>query len=110
MNALRGLWVLQLVGILVFTFFAVSAEGWNLLSVFVENLTAMNWSGQFNYDFACYLVLSGIWIAWRHRFSVGGILLGIAASILGILLFAPYLIWASYQAKGDIKVLLLGDN
>ncbi|MEM6349046.1 MAG: hypothetical protein AAF927_34485 [Bacteroidota bacterium] len=110
MNALRGLWVLQLIGITVLTIFAIRAEGWDLLSIFFGDIKAMNWSGQFNFDFSCYLVLSGLWIAWRHRFSIGSILLGVAASILGILLFAPYLIWASYQAKGDVKVLLLGEN
>jgi len=30
----------------------------------------MQWPGQFNLDFMCMLLLAGLWVSWRHRFSV----------------------------------------
>ena len=108
MNALKIVLVLQFIGIIVYSLVAGSAEGWDLLRVFFENLTALNWSGQFNYDFLCYLTLSGIWVAWRNQFSGLGILLGIAASILGILFFAPYLLLILNQSKGNLVFFFFG--
>ena len=57
-----------------------------------------------------YLILSGLWIAWRHRFSTTGIVLGLIASVLGILFFAPYLLFVSILADGDTKKIVLGEN
>ena len=53
---------------------------------------AMTWAGQFNMDFTCFLLLSGLWLAWRHAFSPSGIVLG----VVGL------------DARGDVKVLVLG--
>jgi hypothetical protein len=83
-------------------------HGWNLLPIFFGNIAEMTWSGQFNLDFMTFLALSGIWIAWRHQFTAGGIALGAVASIGGMLFLAPYLLWACAQAGGDARVLLLG--
>jgi hypothetical protein len=52
-------------------------HGWNLLPVFPGDMVAMTWPGQLNADFSTFLLLSGLWLAWRHQFSVGGILLGV---------------------------------
>mgnify|MGYP001809669906 FL=1 len=84
-------------------------HGWNLLPVFFSNVAAFNWSGQFNLDFATYLALSGIWVAWRHHFTAGAVVLGVAAFFLGMMFLAPYLLWASAKAGGDPKILLLGE-
>ncbi|CAN5810072.1 hypothetical protein BH11PSE8_BH11PSE8_33710 [soil metagenome] len=46
------------------------------MPVFVEDIFAMTWRGQFNVDFTCLLLLSGLWLAWRHRRSSVGIVLG----------------------------------
>ena len=85
-------------------------HGWNLLPVFFSIIAEMSWSGQFNVDFMSFLGLSGIWVAWRHQFSGGAIALGVAAFFGGMMFLAPYLLWASAQAGGDAKVLLLGKN
>ncbi|MEL6841864.1 MAG: hypothetical protein AAFP02_01515 [Bacteroidota bacterium] len=108
MNTLRGILIAQFVGLLVYTILTVADHGWILFEVFLGDIMALNWSGQFNLDFSCYLLLSGIWIAWRERFSAFGILYGLAAAIIGIILFAPYVLWASVQAKGDLKEVLMG--
>lgn len=83
-------------------------HGWNLLPVFFSNITAMTWSGQFNLDFMTFLSLSALWLAWRHQFSTGGIVLGVLGFFGGMMVLAPYLLYASYQANGDAKILLLG--
>ncbi|MCR9143157.1 MAG: hypothetical protein NXI24_12960 [bacterium] len=108
MTALRILLLTMTAGIVAYTGVAGVNHGWDLLSVFLGNLTALNWSGQFNFDFMCYLILSALWLAWRHEFTPGGIALAAAASVLGILLFAPYLLWAISRSGGDMRVLLLG--
>lgn len=83
-------------------------HGWNLLPIFFSNIAEMSWSGQFNLDFTTFLGLSGIWVAWRHHFTGGGIALGVVAFFGGMMFLAPYLLWASARARGDAAVLLLG--
>lgn len=85
-------------------------HGWNLLPIFFSNVADMTWSGQFNLDFTTFLALSGIWVAWRHHFTGGGIALGVAAFFGGMMFLAPYLLWAISTAGGDAKVLLLGSK
>jgi hypothetical protein len=78
------------------------------MSVFFGDIVAMTWPGQFNLDFSFFLVLSGLWLAWRHHFSPLGLALGLAALFGGSPLLATYLFLASIRAKGDVRVLLLG--
>jgi hypothetical protein len=84
------------------------AHGWNLMPVFFGDIAALTWPGQFNCDFSSFLALSGLWLAWRHQFSPGGIALGVLGVFAGMMLLAPYLFFASLKANGDVKVLLLG--
>ncbi len=83
-------------------------HGWNLLPVFFGDMATMTWPGQFNFDFMSFLTLSGLWLAWRHQFSPGGLALGILGLFGGMMVLAPYLLFASLRANGDVKVLLLG--
>lgn len=83
-------------------------HGWHLLPVFFSNVAAFNWSGQFNLDFATYLGMSAIWVAWRHHFTAGAMALGVVAFFCGMMFLAPYLLWASAKAGGDPRILLLG--
>lgn len=85
-------------------------HGWNLLPVFFANIAEMGWSGQFNADFMTFLGLSGIWVAWRHHFTGGGIVLGVVAFFGGMMFLAPYLLWASAKGGGDARILLLGSK
>ena len=100
--------VVVLVSLTGYTLVVGANHGWNLLPIFFSNITEMSWSGQFNVDFMTFLGLSGIWVAWRHQFSSSAIALGVVAFFGGMLFLAPYLLWASAQAGGDAKVLLLG--
>jgi hypothetical protein len=109
-NAFKFLLVVMALLVLGYTGLAMQKEGTDLFSVFFANIKAIGWNGQFNLDFACYLLLSGLWIMWRNRFSGTSILIGLIASILGIVFFAPYLLWCLYQAKGDLKMMLIGNK
>lgn len=108
MGAFRILLVIFIVGIVGFTGIVISNHGLNLLPIFFGDMAAMTWPGQFNFDFLCLLMLSGLWLAWRHHFSLGGLALGALGLFGGIMVLAPYLLLTSYKANGDMKILLLG--
>jgi hypothetical protein len=108
MAAFRAYLVVVLACLTGYTLVVGFNHGWNLLPIFFSNLADMTWSGQFNFDFMTFLGLSGIWVAWRHRFTGTAIALGIVAFFGGMMFLAPYLLWASAQAGGDAKILLLG--
>ena len=84
--------------------------GWDFGPVFFGDITSITWPGQFNLDFLSYLVLTGMWVAWRHAFRVPGLLLAVVVSLGGMLFFAPYLITLSFLTKGDLRRLLVGDR
>ncbi len=94
--------------IVLFTLAAVLNEGLNLLPHFFDPILALTWQGQFNVDFSTYLVLSGVWMAWRGGFTRNSIAIGVLTPPLGILFFAPYLLFLARKANGDPKTLLLG--
>jgi hypothetical protein len=106
----KTLLIVQTIGLLTYTYFAFQTEGADLFSVFINNVLSLNWSGQFNLDFLCYLTLSGFWIMWRNKFTNKSILLGLVAMVFGIVLFAPYLLWLTNKENGDIKRILIGDR
>jgi hypothetical protein len=108
MLAFRALLVLMIGILLAYTGVVGATHGWNLLPIFFGDIAAMKWSGQFNADFLCLLVFSGLWLAWRNHFSPAGLALGLLGLVGGTLVLAPYLLFATLQAKGDVKVLLLG--
>jgi len=108
MAAFRILLVCFIIAIISYTGFVIYHHGWNLFPVFFGDIAAMTWPGQFNLDFMGFLTLSGLWLAWRHHFSPGGLALGVLGFFGGISVLAPYLLITSYKANGDIKVLLLG--
>jgi len=55
-----------------------------------------------------FLLLSGIWVSWRHHFTETGLALGAVAIFGGMLFLSIYLLVATYSSKGNVKVLLLG--
>ncbi|MGB5163694.1 MAG: hypothetical protein WBN61_00395 [Woeseiaceae bacterium] len=67
------------VAIVVYTAAVGTHHGWNLFPVFFADIMAMTWPGQFNFDFMGFLLLSGLWVSWRHQFSAGGLGLGVVA-------------------------------
>jgi hypothetical protein len=110
MTQLKAISAGMFIAIFVYTIAAISNDGWNLVPIFVGNLLAFTWNGQFNLDFAFYLMLSGIWIAWRHNFSGAGIALGLVASVAGMLFFAVYLFVVIGRSNNNVEALLLGEK
>lgn len=98
------------IGIAAYTLFTGVNYGWNLVPLFFGDIAAMTWAGQFNFDFMCLLLLLGLWVAWRHQFSPGGLALGLLGTVGGSIFLAPYLLFATFQANGDMNVLLLGQK
>lgn len=96
--------------IAVYTALVVANHGLTLFSVFFGDMAKMNWPGQFNLDFFGFLLLSGIWMAWRNQFTPAGLALGVCAVFGGMPLLAAYLLYLSFQTDGDVKVMLLGSE
>lgn len=108
MSAFRALLAMIFISIAVYTGHVVFHHGWGLLPVFFGDMLQMGWPGQFNFDFMCMLTLSGLWVAWRHRFSAGGIVLGLLALFGGALFLSAYLWLITARSHGDITLTLLG--
>ena len=101
---LVALWLL----ISGYTAVVVANHGLNLLPIFFGDMTHMAWPGQFNLDFMCMLLLSGLWVSWRHQFSPAGLLLGLLAVFGGAFFLASYLLIISKRLPGGMPELLLG--
>ena len=98
-----------LITITVYTGVTIAHHGMNLMPVFLGDIAAMAWQGQFNVDFTCFLALSALWVSWRHQFSPGGLALGVAAFFGGMLFLSIYLLIHTSRSGGDVKTLLLGE-
>lgn len=110
MTAFRIVLICFIMSILSYTGVVISNHGWNLFPEFFGEIWSMTWSGQFNVDFTCFLTLSGIWVAWRHGFSRGGLVLGVTAFFGGMMFLAPYLLVSSFMQRGNMSGVLLGVN
>ena len=108
--ALKALLLVQTIGLLIYTFIAIQNDGGNFLARAFEFAASLSWMGQFALDFQCYLMLSALWIAWRNKFSSQSILIAVVAMILGIIVFAPYLLFLLSKEQGNLKKVLVGDN
>ncbi|WP_020599242.1 hypothetical protein [Spirosoma panaciterrae] len=107
-NFLKGLLIAQTVLLLIYTVLTLKDHGSDILGLFLSDIQAVNWNGQFNLDFSCYLLLSGLWIMWRNKFATPSLVLALVAAIIGIMLFAPYLLYLIVTEKGNLKNVLLG--
>lgn len=110
MTSFRTFLVGVFVAIAGYTAVVVSRHGVNLFPVFFGDMARLTWAGQFNLDFTCLLALSGIWVAYRHRFRPVGLALGACAFVGGALFLSVYLLVAAMRAKGAAVGLLLGEN
>ena len=106
----RIILIALIVWIYAYTGITIANHGWNLMPIFFGDMMAMSWPGQFNADFMCFLILASIWVSWRNRFSAIGIALGVCQLFLGISFLAPYLLFLTYKANGDMKVILIGNQ
>ena len=107
---LRALLVTQILVLGVYTMYVINKEGFTLLDVFIGNIASFQWNGQFNLDFSCYLALSGLWIMWRNKFSISSVGMAIFATIIGIMAFAPYVLYLLAVERGNLKKVLVGER
>ena len=108
MITFRFILAVMLIVLSIYTFNVFASDGFNLASVFFGDILNGGWSGQFNLDFLMLLLLSGFWVAWRHQFSTLGIVIGLIASVGGVLFLSAYLLVVSFQANGNANRILLG--
>lgn len=97
-----------LVVIVAYTGIVIARHGLGFLPLFFGDIARMGWAGQFNLDFLGLLMLSALWVAWRHRFSAGGLALGALALVAGTPFLCIYLLVHSVRHGGDVRALLLG--
>jgi hypothetical protein len=107
-TAFRALLTVLLAIIIGYTAIVVANHGMGLLNVFFGDMASMGWPGQFNLDFMFLLMLSALWVTWRHQFTSVGLALGVVALFGGSLFLSAYLLVVTGQAKGDMKQVLLG--
>lgn len=110
MTLFRILLALIFVAISGYTAVVVVHHGINLFPAFFGDLAKLMWPGQFNLDFMCMLLLSALWVSYRHRFRPIGLLLGLGAFFGGVSFLSVYLLIESFRARGDVTALLLGDH
>jgi hypothetical protein len=110
MLSFRVFMAVLFVAIVGYTAVTISNYGWNLLPVFFGDMMAMTWPGQFNFDFMGFLLLSGLWVSWRHQFSATGLLLGVAAVLGGMMFLSLYLFITATISKGNVQELLMGKS
>jgi hypothetical protein len=109
-NLFKALLIVQTICLLCYTILAFQKEGTDLLGVFLTNILTISWNGQFNLDFSCYLILSGLWIMWRNEFTLASILFGVFATVAGFIVFAPYILFLLVKENGDFRKLLIGSR
>jgi hypothetical protein len=104
MLLIRILCIIIFAALALYTLPVIQAEP-NLFPAFFGAITAGGWQGQFNLDFVFMLTLSGLWVAWRHRFSSAGVGLGLLAFLGGAMFLSVYLFILSRRCR-DVQQLL----
>lgn len=108
MTAIRGFLIASTVLIYVLTVVACIRFGLNWPAVAINDLLALNWRTQFNTDFIIYLLIVAAWISWREGLTAKGYLFGTLSVVLGGMFSFPYILYATYKARGNPNSVLLG--
>lgn len=109
MAALRLYLAAAWLGVAAVTLWALATLGVSGLIATLAADLGQPWRAQLDADLEAHLLLVAGWIAWRHRWSPGGLLTGAAAVLLGALITLPYLLVESFKAS-DARALLLGER
>jgi hypothetical protein len=108
MELLRAFLLTAILAIVAVTLYATLSAGINFPAVFFGDLLKLDWRSQINTDLMLHAGLLGIWVAWREGATPTGIILGLLCLLLDAVFGFPYVLLATYRAKGDPKRLLLG--
>ena len=96
------MWIL-IVGITVHALQELGSDGG---MVFVTDFSHP-WRAQFNTDFSIHLLLFAIWVFWREKSKIVGLVAALLCTLGGMFTLL-YLLIAIYRAQGDAKKLMLG--
>ena len=102
--------VVFLIALTVCILIVIANHGMGLVPTFFNDMAAMAWPGQFNLDFMGFLILSALWVGWRHEYSLIGWVLTPLALTGGGLFLTIYLLIMSFRVNGDLKALLIGER
>ncbi len=108
MTTLRVFLVVSTLLIYAVTIAAISTSGLNWPAVALADLLALGWRSQFDTDLLIHLFLLATWVVWREGGNGKAYVLGFLSIAMGGMFGFPYLIYASYKARGEPKALLLG--
>lgn len=108
MIVFRALLIAGWTALLAYTVTVIARHGLDFLPVFLGDIAAMTWPGQFNADFLCFLTLAAIWTAWRNDFNAGGLCLAALAFVGGAGFMLPYLLILSARASLGMPEVLMG--
>lgn len=111
MYLLRAILLLGWIAVTYVTIVATAAQGIPAATeIFSNDMAALGWRAQFNTDLLLHMLLIGSWVAWRQKFSLQGIILGLLCCFSGSLFTYAYLLVLSIYCKGDVKKLVLGKH
>jgi hypothetical protein len=103
---LAAIWV----GVAAVTLWALAELGVAAaLTTFVGDLSHP-WRAQFYSDLEAHLLLIGAWMIYREPSRGVGIACAVLTLLLGALFSLPYVLAASIRARGDARMLLLGER
>jgi hypothetical protein len=90
--------------------YVIVTMGINWPAIYFNDLLKLDWRSQFDTDLLISLCLFLIWVLWREQFTIKGFLFGFLVMFGGFMFVCPYLLFATYQAKGDPIMLLVGQH
>lgn len=108
MTILRVFLAFSTVLIYAITALAVAQQGPNWPAVAFADVIALGWRSQFDLDFLVHLFLLAAWVVWREGATGRAYLFGVLSIVMGGMFSFPYLIYATYAARGEPVALLLG--
>lgn len=108
MTSLRILLIVSTIIMYTVSIYVIGAYGINWPAIYFDDLLALDWRSQFNTDFLIHLFLLAIWIMWREGFTYKGCLFAFLSIFMGGMFGFPYILYATYKAKGDPKIVMLG--
>lgn len=110
MSAFRIFLMVAWLAITILTVYVITKLGFTWPQVYINDLLAVDWRSQFNTDLIIYLTLTSIWMYWRENSMTRGLILVLLHMNLGAMFGCAYLLWLTYETKGDVKALLIGNR
>ena len=109
MYAFRAALLISWLAVVYVTLTALGSESLAVaIDVYSNDLDAGNWRTQYCADLLVHLGLVGLWAAWRVKFSIQGVVIGLCCFLGGSLFSAAYLFALTTYHKGDMSRVVMG--